>query len=139
MASEASIAAAPSSGRQSTITEGFQKADRARVNRAVASMWYANGLAFNVARNAYTEADFRAVSDAGPGYTLPGSEALRTTLQDSMFSHVEAQLQPEKDNRVSLGCTLTGDGWTNIQNRSLLNFIVVTPNSPVFEAVVDMS
>ena len=54
----------------------------------------------NVARNAYTQAAFRAISDAGPGYTLPGSEALRTILQDSMFSHVEAQLQPEKDNRV---------------------------------------
>ena len=82
---------------------------------------------------------FRAVSKIGPGYTLPGSESLRTTLLDSMFSHVEAQLQPARNNRVSLGCTLTGDGWTNIQNRSLLNFIVVTPNEPVFEAVVDTS
>ena len=54
-------------------------------------------------------------------------------------THAEARLQPEKDSRVSLGCTLTGDGWTNTQNRSLLNFIVATPASPVFEAVVDTS
>lgn len=136
---QASAAAASSSGRQSTIAEGFQKMDKAGTDRAVASMWFANGLSFNVARNAYTRAAFKAVSEAGPGYTLPGSEALRTSLLDSMYSHVETQLQPARDSRVSLGCTVTGDGWTNVQNRSLFNFIVVTPEGPVFEAVVDTS
>jgi hypothetical protein len=58
---------------------------------------------------------------------------------DSMYSHVETQLQPARDSRVSLGCTVTGDGWTNVQNRSQFNFIVVTPEGPVFEAVVDTS
>lgn len=136
---EASAAAASSTGRQSTISEGFEKVDRSGVDRAVASMWYANGLAFNVARNAYTRAAFKAVAKAGDGYTLPGSEALRTSLLDSVFSQVETQLQPARDSRERFGCTLTGDGWTNIQNRSLLNFLVVSPDGPVFEAVVDTS
>ena len=124
---EASAAAASSSGRQSTITEGFQEIDRAGADRAVASMWYANGLAFNVARNAYTKAAFRAISQAGPGYTLPRSEKLRTNLLDGMFSHVEAQLQPAKDSRASLGCTITGDGWTvQLSVRVLLTGVSAT-------------
>ena len=48
-------------------------------------------------------------------------------------------ISAEKDSRVSLGCTLTGDGWTNTQNKSLLNFIVATPGGPVFEEFVDTS
>lgn len=134
-----STAAASSSGRQSTIPESVQKMDRAGTDRAVAAMWYANGLAFNVARNAYTRAAFKAVHEAGPGYTLPTSEALRTSLLDSAFSHIQTMLQPARNDRNSFGCTITGDGWTNIQNRSLFNFLVVTPSGPVFEALVDTS
>ena len=57
---ESSATVASSSGRQSTINEGFERLDRAGTDRAVAFMWCANGMSFNIARNAYARAAFKA-------------------------------------------------------------------------------
>jgi len=70
-------------------------------------MWFADGLAFNVARNAYTTAIFTTVFNADPGYTLPGSEALGISLLDNTFNHIETLLRSARDSRDSLGCTVT--------------------------------
>ena len=56
---ESSAAVASSSGGQSTIHEGFERLHRAGTDRAVAFMWYANGMSFNIARNAYARAAFK--------------------------------------------------------------------------------
>lgn len=78
------VCGVPASGskrlRQVTMMEGFGRAKKEEIDRAVADFFYANGIAFNVARSPYWSRMIDAISKAGIHYKAPSSEALRTSL-----------------------------------------------------------
>ncbi len=68
-------AVADSSKRQRTIGQFFPTtALKAAADSAVADYYYANGLAFNVARSPQLQSMLDAVAAYGPGYKAPTSE-----------------------------------------------------------------
>jgi hypothetical protein len=106
---------------------------------AVARFFYSNGIAFNVASSPYFEQFVKAVAAFGPGYKPPKHDALRNTLLDREKARIEKELQPILETLETQGCTLTSDGWSNTQNRPLLNYLLVTTKGNIFLEAVDTS
>lgn len=68
--------------QQQDIRLWVDKEKKHALDLLCAEFFYANGIAFNVARNASFKKFVMAVSQSQVLYTAPGSEALRTTLLD---------------------------------------------------------
>ena len=80
------------------------------------------------------------ISQSNVTYSGPSYNALRTTLLDDVKKKVEAQLADwEQHARKTTGFVLTSDGWTDAQNRPLLNFILCSPRGQKFLHVLDTS
>jgi hypothetical protein len=84
--------------RQESLQESFKKCRKQELDRAVADFFYANGIAFNVARNQYFQSMVQALVSANQNYVAPTSEKLRTCLLVdanhrvvSTFFHLPAQ------------------------------------------------
>lgn len=74
--------------RQDTIPASFQKNKKEDLDRLVADFFYANGIAFNVARSKYFRAMIKGISEAKQVYTPPTSERLRTDLLEESNKRV---------------------------------------------------
>jgi Protein of unknown function (DUF 659) len=104
-----------------------QAMDKGAVDAALARMFYANGLSFNLVLNPYFKDFVAAVAGHGYGYKAPTYNRLREDLLDSARSHVEADISKMADKSMSrTGCTVTSDGWDDANKRALLNFLRVS-------------
>lgn len=52
---------------------------------------------------------------------------------------MQGLMAPLKQFWIYSGCSIVMDGWTNIQQRPLLNIIVTSPAEPYFLRAVDQS
>lgn len=115
-------------------------------DKAVDAQWMrafaSAGIAFNVAADpefrkavlmtaqrgkAYT----RVVTPSGPSLQyvdskLPGKRKLSTTLLDSCYKSVTEDVAQLKKIMATVGASITSDGWSDVNNRPLLNILVVT-------------
>lgn len=69
-----------------------------------------------------------------PSYTLPSRKVVATKLLDEKFDNMQTSLESnlEKSSNMHLQC----DGWSNIRNEAIINFIITTPE-PVFVKYLD--
>jgi hypothetical protein len=124
---------------QTSISTAFSRQDKELTDSAVARLFYANGISFNVAKSPYFKKMVQALKCAPAGYKPPGISPLRDTLLDKETERVKRQLLPFTNSLETTGCTVTGDGWSNVQNRPLLNFLQVTPKGDLFLNSADTS
>lgn len=110
-----------------------------QADAAVARCFYANAIPFNIARSPYFLAAVRLIAAAGPGYKPPNSEALRTTLLDAEYTRVQKRVRVTLVGVAETGGTWVSDGWSNVANLPLINFMFVCPKGPVFLADYDTS
>jgi hypothetical protein len=125
--------------RQTSISTAFSKQDKELTDSAVAQFFYANGISFNVARSPYFKRLVEALKCAPAGYRPSGVNPLRETLLEKETERIQHQLLPFTDSLQTTGCTVTSDGWSNVQNRPLLNFLQVTPKGNLFLKSEDTS
>jgi hypothetical protein len=123
--------------QQLKIGQAFAKADKTATNAAVARCFYANGMAFNIARSPYFKQMCQAIGSFGPHYKPPGSEALRTTLLAKEKARVDEELKPIVEFKELHGCSINSDGWSNTNNRPLLNCLCSTPKGDIFLGTTD--
>ena len=90
-------------------------------------MFYSTGIPLSVIESQYCKEAFSAVAKCGPSYKLPTRKALSGNLLQF------------KTQMASTGATLVSDGWTNVQNRSILNFLAVTADKAMFIDGTDTS
>jgi hypothetical protein len=124
---------------QSTLSQVFSKKDKESVDMAAARFFYSNGIPFNVANSPYFTKFVADVAAFGPGYKPPKRDVLRETLLVKEKSRIQKLLQPVVDSLDTQGCTLTSDGWSNTQNRPLLNYLLVTTKGNIFLGATDTS
>ena len=79
----------------------------------------------------------RKVIVAGPSFQPLGYNKMRTTLLDRGVSKMEGVMEGLKKSWVDYGCSIVMDGWTNIQQRPLLNIIIASPSGPYFLRATD--
>ena len=130
--------AAGSSSRQSTIMEGFKKADKSMVDASLATWAYAVGIPFHKLDSKYFKEFCRQVGSFGSSYAPPGRDRLREGLLDGACNSISLQLQPFMEGVRRSGCIITSDGWDSVNSKPLLNIMVVTHQGVKFQRVVDM-
>lgn len=110
------------------------------VDEAVARFFYSVGVPFSVASKKHFKEAMTAVSKFGPGYTPPSEFSLRTSLLKKELKNIECEVQSVVLNDVAVtGATLVSDGWSNVRNKPLINYILVCPKGEVFLDSTDTS
>ncbi|KAL3683082.1 hypothetical protein R1sor_001104 [Riccia sorocarpa] len=109
------------------------------VDRKWARAVYELGLPFNI----FTHKVFKEAYEFSkhlPGYVLPGPKKLSNDLLEDEFKEVKDRT--EKLMFPPLGfskVTITCDGWTNIQGRPIVNFLIVNKYGEMYHSSVDCS
>ena len=111
------------------------------VDASVARAFYSAGIPFNVLNNS----DFRqALSDVakfGPGYTPPSVFCVRTSLLQKevvkLKTHIRSTVM--NDLQAAGAKTIVSDGWNDVTNRPIINYILVCPKGEAFLDSTDTS
>jgi len=74
-----------------------------------------------------------------PRYTPPGYNKMRTSLLDKGVTKLQGLMGDLKKSWLHLGCSIVMDGWTDIQQRPLLNIVVTSLAGPYFLRAIDCS
>ena len=132
-----------SSSRRTTVSESIQKmynvVHRDEADDAIADFFMANGISFNATRSPYYKDMVQKIIAAGTGYAPPGYNKMRTSLLDRGVTRMHGLMEDLKQSWVQSGCSIFMDGWTDIQQRPLLNVIVTSPQGPYFLKAIDCS
>ncbi|MFS7995502.1 putative HAT dimerization domain, ribonuclease H-like superfamily [Helianthus anomalus] len=81
----------------------------------------------------------RSVGNYGRGLKPPTMYELRTWILQEEVNTTKALVAGIKDSWKSTGVSLLSDGWSDMRNRSLINFLVNNPHGTVFLKTVDAS
>ncbi len=60
-------------------------------------------------------------------------------MLDDEVQSVTLRVNSHLSDTVNTGLTMISDGWSNVQNRSIINFLSVTPEGAVFFGACDTS
>jgi hypothetical protein len=139
--SVSSMHAIPATATQATVPGLFasQLGGKEAADRALARLFYANAIPFNVSDSKYYKEAIKAVAACGPTYVPPGRKAIGTTLLDKELAVAKQQVEEAKKKFTGQGVTLVSDGWTSVQNRPIINFLMVSSEGATFLTSVDTS
>lgn len=80
-----------------------------------------------------------SVTKCGVGYKPSSRFDIAGRLLTAAVSNVDSKLAEFKTQASITGGTLTSDGWSNIQNRPVINCLLVTGDGAMFIGAVDTS
>ena len=130
----------PTRLKESRTTNSLWKpVQKQEVDDALADLFYESGIPFNVARSPYFMNACTKIAEFGKGYVPPSSEAIRTTLLKRSKERVTNRLLKIKESWKETGCTILSDGWSDLNNRPLINVLVYSPKGVLFLKVIDAS
>ncbi|KAK2662964.1 hypothetical protein Ddye_001538 [Dipteronia dyeriana] len=125
-------------GVSGAIEKAFNIGAREKLDGEIARMFYTCGLSFHFARNPhYVNAFKSAYTNPISGYLPPGYNSLRTTLLQKEKANIERLLNPIKDSWVLKGVSVCSDGWSDSQQRPLINILAVCEIGPMFLKAVN--
>ena len=81
----------------------------------------------------------QAIGKAGASYVAPGPVKLSTNLLSEVKTSLKTDLERITKSTLDAWLTLTSDGWSNVQNRPILNFVVVGPKGAHYRGSIDTS
>jgi hypothetical protein len=113
--------------------------EKTAADKALARLFYANGLPFAIADSKYFKEAMSAVCHAGPNYKPPNREAISGNMLKSEVNNIDLKLAGYKQENTLTGVTLVSDGWTNVQNRPIINFLIVSGDGAMFVDATDTS
>ncbi|XP_050064322.1 uncharacterized protein LOC126553204, partial [Aphis gossypii] len=108
------------------INENEQK----NIDILLARSIYASSSPLNLVENAYWKEFFKKIR---PAYCPPSTYIISHRLLDDEYKRVK-----ECTNNNILNASVLGimcDGWTNLRNESIVNFVVTTPNPIFFKSI----
>nr|KYP30982.1 hypothetical protein KK1_049353 [Cajanus cajan] len=96
-------------------------------------------LLFNLAKNLYYVNSYSfAANHILNGFLPPGYNALRTTFSHQEKAQVERLLKPIKSTWNAKGISIVSDGWTDVQRRPLINFMIASERGPIFLKAINV-
>jgi len=137
-ATSSKFAKTTSTGTQQSIPGMLN--NKETVDASVARGFYSAGIPFNVINNQHFRQALSDIAKFGSGYTPPSDYCMRTSLLSKEVKRVDAEIKDTVLADLSLtGGTLVSDGWANVNNKPLLNFVMVCPKGDVFVDGIDTS
>ena len=109
----------------------MSESEQVSVGKHLARAIYASGCPLQLTTNKHWKRFFQVIR---PAYTVPSRYMLSNNLLDSEYNRVQEKVKETTDKSDCL-CIIS-DGWSNIHNEGLINFLLTTPQ-PVFLKSVD--
>jgi len=92
-----------------------------------------------VAKSEEFTAMFDLVSRHGLGFKPSSYHDIRVKYLKEEVTNTSFALQSHRDEWKKTGCTITTDGWNDKKRRTIINFLVNSPNETVFLKSIDAS
>lgn len=122
--------------KQQGVTD---KKGNKEVSSAICKFFYFAGIPFELADSLYFHNMLDLVAVHGPG--LKGS-ASKLPAARYLQDEVKATAKYQSEIRVSwrsTGCSITADSWKNLEEKSMINFLVSCPRGAYFISSIDAS
>ena len=74
----------------------------------------------------------RALGNYGKGYTGPGYNAFRGSLLKDARQRLDTELETFRQQAIATGIVMISDGWTDGNQRPLMNVLAATPKGQCF-------
>ncbi|KAM0018998.1 putative HAT dimerization domain, ribonuclease H-like superfamily [Helianthus debilis subsp. tardiflorus] len=115
------------------------KEHRNQVCLDIGRFFYENGIPFHAATSPSFTSMLRSVGNFGRGLKPPTMHELRTWILKEEVKTTTEMVNDIKATWKTTGVSLLSDGWSDMRNRSLINFLVNNQYGTVFLKTVDAS
>ncbi|KAJ9568146.1 hypothetical protein OSB04_004112 [Centaurea solstitialis] len=125
---------------QPTIKSAMQSKERLHdVDLGIAMWFYDACIPLNACNSPYFQHMVDKIASIGHGYKAPNYHALRVNLLKDAKKSVSLLIDSYRSQWIESGCTIMSDGWRDIRQRHLINFLVYCPKGISFLKSVDAS
>ncbi|XP_062104413.1 uncharacterized protein LOC133815612 [Humulus lupulus] len=121
------------------MTPTSAKEHRNQVCLDIGRFFFENGIPFNCARSPSYFNMLRSVGNYGRGLKAPTMHEMRTWILKEEEKTTSEIVNEIKATWKRTGVSLLLDGWSDMRNRSLINFLVNNPYGTVFLKTIDAS
>ncbi|XP_052623103.1 uncharacterized protein LOC111890329 [Lactuca sativa] len=121
-----------------TIKSAMQTKKRINDVDLVIAMWFYDAcIPMNACNSSYFQHMIDKITSIGYGYKAPNYHALRVNLLSDAKKFVSLLIDSYRSQWIESGCTIISDGWRDIRQRHLINFLVCCPKGISFLKSVD--
>ena len=106
---------------------------------AVAKWVYDTCIPLNALNSIYFQPMFDAAIAIGGGFKAPSYHDIRVNLLKDSKREMQLFVDSMRNSWQDSGCTVMSDGWTDVRQRTLINFLVYCPKGTTFIKSVDAS
>ncbi|KAK1440659.1 hypothetical protein QVD17_06488 [Tagetes erecta] len=125
---------------QPSIKSTWQSKERLLDTDLAVAMWiYHACIPMNAVNSPLFPIAMSKVSSMGHGYIGPSYHALRVSLLRDAKKAVTLIVEAQRLLWAETGCTIMSDGWRDVRQRPLINFLVYCPKGISFIKSVDAS
>jgi hypothetical protein len=107
------------------------------MDKIITKFFIGCGIPFNVFESNHFKQMIFDAGHYGPRYLLPSYEKLRTTLLKEVKNDLIKDLDVVRESWKEIGCTITCDGWTSVDNKPILNILCICPKGDYFLQAID--
>ena len=95
-------------------------------------MWFYDAcVPMNACNSPYFQHMVDKIASIGHGYKAPNYHALRVNLLTDAKKSVSLLIDSYRSQWIETGCTIMSDGWRDIRQRHLINFLVYCPKRDI--------
>ncbi|XP_052622341.1 uncharacterized protein LOC128127706 [Lactuca sativa] len=109
------------------------------VDLSIAMWFYDACIPMNACNSPYFQHKIDKITSIGYGYKAPNYHALRVNLLSDAKKSVSLLIDSYRTQWIESGCTIMSDGWRDIRQRRLINFLVYCPKGISFLKSIDAS
>jgi hypothetical protein len=126
---------------QSTLEHCTKKGKEAKqiVDDHVADFLYENKIPLHVVNSGSWEITLESIGQYEPGYRGPSYHKVRVPGLERVVTRTSELRKKHELAWKEYGCSLMSDGWTDMRQRHLINFLVNSPAGTYFLTSVDAS
>lgn len=112
---------------------------RSKISLDVGRFFFENAIPFHAVASPSFVNMCRAIGSYGRGYKPPTIHDLRSWILKKELETTENIVEDIKKTWSKTGVSILSDGWSDMRNRSLINFVVNNPHGTVFLKSIDAS
>ncbi|KAF3774025.1 hypothetical protein EJ110_NYTH51916 [Nymphaea thermarum] len=127
-------------GAQPEIRIAMQSKDIVEAADETIGRWfYDASIPFHAAKSYHFQPIVDAIASVGRRYKMLSFHKLRGKILNNVVRDVKTYCDELKLSWKATGCSVMANGWTNIKNKTLVNFLVYCPLGTMFLKSVDLS
>ncbi|XP_028796952.1 uncharacterized protein LOC114752370 [Neltuma alba] len=129
-----------SSGSQPSLKSVLSTKEAQYNAKMVIAQWaIVNCIPFNALDCPLFQKVVDAIAAIGPGFKAPNAYDFRVNLLKDWKKECQLLIESHRAKWKENGCTLMADGWTDVRQRTLINFLVYSIHGMVFVKSIDAS